>query len=99
MTFIYCLDDKHNLISLPPRQPTETHQDVSNSQVDDVDVGGGLHVFPHQDDHHHQHVTSDTDLKCFRVSKSSYLIFDDLIKIILDKTKSLICIYFYIHFF
>ena len=52
-----------NIASVPLLPPTETHQDISNSEIDDVHVGGGLHVFPHQDDHHHQHVASDTDLK------------------------------------
>ena len=61
------------ITSIPLLLPTETHQNVSNREVDDVDVGGGLHVFPHQDDHHHQHVASDTNLERFRVSKSSYL--------------------------
>ena len=70
-------DNLTNIISI-----TETHQDVSHSKVDDVDVGGGLHVFPHQDDHHHQRVTSDADLKSFRVRQFNLESFDDLIKII-----------------
>lgn len=52
-----------NIASVPLLPPTETHQDIRNSKVDDVNIGGGLHVFPHQDDHHHQRVTSDADLK------------------------------------
>ena len=42
---------------------TETHQDVGHGEVDNVDVGGALHVFSHQDDHHHERVASYTGLE------------------------------------
>ena len=42
---------------------TETHEDVRHGHVDDVHVGGGLHVLPRQHHHHHQQVAEDTDLQ------------------------------------
>ena len=42
---------------------TETHEDVGHGHVDDVHVGGGLHVLPRQHHHHHQQVAEDTDLQ------------------------------------
>ena len=41
---------------------TETHQDVGHGEVDNIDVGGALHVLPHQDDHHHQSVAGNAGL-------------------------------------
>ena len=42
---------------------TQTHENVGHGHVDDVHVGGGLHVLPRQHHHHHQQVAEDSDLQ------------------------------------
>ena len=41
---------------------TKTHEDVSSCHVEDVHVGGGLHVGLRHDHHQHQNIARDSHL-------------------------------------